>query len=252
MLITRIFKFLLFTFIIIIITKCGFYKSEDGVYSTADFEEWDNVYLLNGSLENGLSKPPKRWITQLPGTYNSRPIGGEYVYYHNPKYWNHCNRGFGVYLLGQKQYPFTRKPIAVNDGYYCIGMVKTNHGENSRIRQKLSTKMLPKARYEMYINLAYQEDFKHPHDTISKEAFCADVPPILKIWSADEECDLYELLFESNQITNTTWKRMKIEFSPLDTVRNIVFEVDYSIKNANSTNLLIDDISMMKLVSFLD
>jgi len=232
--------------------QCRMYKSADGLYSSSDPDKWDEINILNSRFESGLSHPPKRYITELDGTFNSQTLDGRLVHFHQPKFWNVCQEMDGVFLLGSKQFPFTPRPFDVFDGDYSIALVKTEHGENSIISQVLSKPLRPKAKYEMSMQTAFVGEFTHPQDTISNGEICFDSPPILKIWSTDADCDFYELLYESDPIINNNWQILKVSLSPLDTVWQIALEIDYSVNNASSTHLLLDHISDMKLNMYQD
>ena len=225
------------------------HNTADGVYRNTSEEQWDILYLLNPSFDIEVNVYTTLDYLNLAGTMDNHLLDVD-DYYFSPEYWSSCQDKSFAYILGKKGYRYAKEHLLPIDGDYYIAMLQNADGQNGTLSQELISSLLPNATYEISFNLAHSEYFMHKSDTTSTTKYSQDVPAILRLWSSEDGCDLRELLYESEAISNEEWRKTKVSISPIDSVRYLVFEVVADGVGSKSTNLLMDDISKIKLVGY--
>lgn len=129
-------------------------------------------------------------------------------------------------------------------GKNFLGLVVRSNFTKEAIAQKLVKPLLENKNYQMSVYVAKADRFVSK-DSQTRKIANYTTPAILRIWGINEHCETQELLFESEPIDNSDWKKLSIQFSPQTQHSHIMLEAFFSknIDDPYNGHILIDNLS---------
>ena len=162
-----------------------------------------------------------------------------------PAGWEICSRPNetppDVHSINTRHYKVNHAPQI---GKNYIGLVVRSNFTYESIHQKLKNPLQKGKIYKMEMYAAMSDTFKS-HDSKTTKLVSFTTPAIIRIWGVKNKCETLELLFESQPINNTEWKKLDIEFSPKMNHERILIEAFYDkmITDPYNGNVLLDGLS---------
>lgn len=151
-----------------------------------------------------------------------------------PSGWVNCSRGTTPDIM-PGPWNVTRP---ASDGSTFLGLITRSDGTYESIGQKIEATLDTEECYFFSFQLCRSNEYVN-----------FNLPIRLKIYLSNNQCDRGQLIFNSNTITSTQWKKETILFVPEDAYDHIIFEAYYAngVYIQYNGNLLLDDISPIKI-----
>ena len=140
------------------------------------------------------------------------------------------------------------KPPA--EGKTYVGLVTRDNGTYEIISTKLKSRLLAGNEYEFEVYLAMSEYYiSRTH--MSKLTANYYYPAVLKVFGATGKCKKEELLFETQPIDNTEWKKYKIRIKPSKDYKTLTFAACFKRGTIMPYNghLLMDGLSPIQKIT---
>lgn len=173
-----------------------------------------NARVSNGSFED----TPRKGILDFTSLFRSQPIRG----------WFDC----GAVLFPNASPPdihqgstnFWDNELKTAHGKTYLTLVVREDDSYETISQKLMGTLKEGKCYSFSISMAKSKTYlSHTKDNqTSKQNFIQ--PAVLRIWGGNSECDLQELLAESEPVDNTDWKDYNFKIEPSSSYTHITLE----------------------------
>ncbi|MCI5082628.1 MAG: hypothetical protein MRY78_13095 [Saprospiraceae bacterium] len=123
-----------------------------------------------------------------------------------------------------------------SEGETYVGLITREDGTWESIGQRLLKPLKPKNCYTMSMDLAHSDTYSAYNQPIR-----------LRVWGGLRKCGRDQLLFESDIIKHTDWKKYEFQFNAKNFINYIIVEAYY--KNgpfSHKGNVLVDNISPIK------
>ncbi len=173
-----------------------------------------NVRISNGSFED----TPRKGILDFSSLFRSQPIRG----------WFDC----GAVLFPNASPPdihqgstnFWDNELKTAHGKTYLTLVVREDDSYETISQKLMGTLKEGKCYSFSIAMAKSKTYlSHTKDNqIAKQNFIQ--PAVMRVWGGNSECDLQELLAESEPVDNTDWKDYNFRIEPSSDYTHITLE----------------------------
>ena len=220
--------------------NCSLQKTTDGGYTNKPQNDESTIYLLNKSFEDNPMKSDK---------YRNLTFMGMKTTFGPPKFWTNCEDFKSIYTLDGNHSKYDKVSIRAYEGDFYTGIAINRNGTRGILAQELPLELIANKKYQIELFVAFAKTYLHwnenpPVNNSDNE------PGKLELWGSNDGCELEELLFESDVVNNSQWKRLSINFSPTENFRFIAFtlgNVDKEQESSNS-NILIDEISNIKII----
>lgn len=131
--------------------------------------------------------------------------------------------------------------LEAQHGETYLGMVARDNNAYESVMQELASPLLSKKTYSLDIYLAQSPKYLSKSRKTSHEANYTK-PSILRIISADKNCNVQEILYKSPPIEHQDWKKYTAIMTPKDNVEYLILSV-YSVKAENNGHILVDGLS---------
>lgn len=192
-----------------------------------DLSGQDTIHLSNPSFEDRPTccQPPKGWTDC--GFKGETPVDVQPA------------------LNGDNK-PFFNVTQLAFDGATYLAMVVRENATYERVTQQLERQMQIGHCYAFSIMLCRSDTYlsaSNKNDPLNLKNF--NEPVVLRIWGADSACVKKSLLYTSDPVINTDWKKFDIQWKIDADAQFILFEVYYRNDNdwEYNGNLLLDNAS---------
>lgn len=140
----------------------------------------------------------------------------------------------------------TKTPV---DGNTYLGMVVRDNDTWESVAQKLSDPIQNGSCYQFSLNLCRSELYVSTSRITDEEANYT-TPAKIRIYGGNGYCDKAEVLAESAEVDNTSWKEFSFRFEPRGTYSYIILEAFYKTPTLfpYNGNILIDNASAISPV----
>ena len=204
-------------------SKCILFFLVCLISTLSTFAQSDTIRLINPSFEGWTHKGGK-FLADISGWIDCGKIkfpNESPPDIHPYNYW-------GVNLEAQH-------------GETYLGMVARDNNAYESVMQELASPLLSKKTYSLDIYLAQSPKYLSKSRKTSHEANYTK-PSILRIISADKNCNVQEILYKSPPIEHQDWKKYTAIMTPKDNVEYLILSV-YSVKAENNGHILVDGLS---------
>lgn len=146
-----------------------------------------------------------------------------------------------IHSKNTRHYKVNHQP---KHGRNYIGLVVRSNFTYESIYQYLKQPLLKDKQYQMEMYVAMSETFRSS-DALTGKSALFNQPAVIRIWGIGSKCETLELLYESEPINNTEWKKLTMDFAPKITHEFFMIEAFYDrmIDDPYNGNVLLDGLS---------
>lgn len=227
-------KYLLFLMVIYsVFISCHLYRTEDG--RITNLKDTDSIYLANPSFEG--YEPMGPYINP-PVLLRVTDITG----------WGACSElgeRKGFYKLSDDNY--SSYAIQPKHGSHYLGMEVASDSTWDCVIQQLTQPIIADKTYKMSFWLASSKNY--PHMVLRKGLMTDNKPVVMQIWGMNTQDKFSELLYATDSITNTEWKKYDIRFiSTIDCDLILIKPIYTTEKEVYNGNILLDNLSKIEFI----
>lgn len=214
---------------------CGLQRTADGTY-TSRTDEGNTIAILNNSFEgHPMKSEPYRNIPAYGLSFNTQLPNG----------WKSCESYFhSMFTFDGNQSKYAEFAMKALDGELYVGMAMDSNALKITFTQELSKSFQANKIHRLSLHTAFAEEFIHTSSKNKKY----NRPGLLKIWGSNDGCELEQLFYQSELISNKEWKKITVNFIPESPFQYLVFEICGESDEIYHSNILIDKISNIEIM----
>ena len=147
--------------------------------------------------------------------------------------------------------------LAPKEGKAYLGMVARDNSTWESVTQLLRKPLEASKCYSFSLHLAVSAKYSSPARTsgiaieeadakgVALDSIQHTTPIVLRIWGGKDQCEMTELIGETEEIKNRSWKKFDFKFEPKSELNFIMLEAYYKTPTLFPANghILIDDLS---------